>query len=239
MREGEERRQIVAIGGAGLSLDEGLLLPRYVLSLASATRPRVCYIGTASGDRADNREQALDTFRDLGAEPTHLSLIPNPSTDDPASVLLQQDVLWVGGGNTKNMLALWRAWGIDHLVRAAWERGTVLAGQSAGSICWFAQGTTDSVPGRLTALECLGFLAGSNSPHYDSEPERRPYYRRMIGAGLMLPGLAADDGVGLHFVGTALRRVVGSRPDAHAYRVGRGDGGATETEIVPDYLGSR
>lgn len=88
-----ERRQIVAIGGAGLSLDEDVLLPKYVLSLTRTERPRVCYIGTASGDRADNRDQAMDTFRDLGAEPTHLSLIPNPSTDDPASTLLNQDVL--------------------------------------------------------------------------------------------------------------------------------------------------
>lgn len=143
----------------------------------------------------------------------------------------------MGGGNTKNMLALWRAWGIDHLVRAAWERGAVLAGPSAGSICWFAQGSTDSVPGRLTALECLGFLAGSNCPHYDSEAERRPFYRRMVGAGLMLPGLAADDGVGLYFVGQELHRVVSSRPNARAYRVERGENGATETEIVPDYLG--
>lgn len=236
MAKREHTGQIVAIGGAGLSLDEGLRLPRYVLSLAEAERPRVCYVGTASGDREDNREQALDTFRGLGAEPTHLSLIPNPSTDDPASVVLDQDVIWVGGGNTKNLLALWRAWGIDHLVRAAWEAGAVLAGPSAGSICWFAQGSTDSVPGRLTALECLGFLPGSNCPHYDSEPERRPYYRRMVGAGLMLPGYAADDGVGLHFVGKELRRVISSRPDARAYRVEPGADGATETAIVPDYL---
>ena len=232
-------RHIVAIGGAGLSAEDGLLLERYALGLAGKEHPHVCYIGTASADREEGRERFYGAMETLGAEASHLALLPNPSTADIAGVLLAQDVIYVGGGNSKNMLALWRAWGIDHLMQAAWEAGTVLTGVSAGSLCWFEEGTTDSVPGALTAYQYLGFLAGSNCPHYDSEPDRRPLYRRLVGAGLMLPGYAADDGVGLHFVGTEFRRAISSRPNARAWRMERDENGFVETAIVPDYLGSQ
>ena len=230
-------RHIVAIGGAGLSVEDGLQLERYALGLAKKDRPRVCYIGTASADREEGRERFYNAMSILGAEASHLALLPNPNTADPASVLLKQDVIYVGGGNSKNLMALWQAWGIDHLVRAAWEAGTVLAGVSAGSLCWFEEGTTDSVPGKLTAYQYLGFLSGSHCPHYDSEPERRPLYRRLVGAGLMLPGYAADDGVGLHFAGTEIHRIVSSRPDARGWRMERDENGFVETAIVPEYLG--
>jgi peptidase E len=131
------------------------------------------------------------------------------------------------------MLAIWREWGFDRLLRRAWERGIVLAGISAGSICWFEEGLTDST-GSLTPLRCLGFLPGSNCPHYDGERLRRPVYRRMVATGRMRPGLAADDGAALHFVGTRLADVVSSRPGARAWRVGR----SGETEIRPRYLES-
>lgn len=236
MASGE--RHIVAIGGAGLLEEDEYRLERYALGLTGLERPRVCYVGTAGADREEKRDQFYAAMNALGAEATHYAILPNPSTADPASVLLHQDVIYVGGGNTKNLLALWRTWGIDHLMRAAWEKGTILAGVSAGSICWFEEATTDSVPGPLTAIQCLGFLPGSNSPHYDSEPKRRPFYTRLIGAGLMRPGYAADDGVALHFIGRELHRVVSARPDARAYRVEQGENGAIETPIVPDYLGA-
>ncbi len=228
-------KHIVAIGGAGLSVDDGYRLERYAVGLTNVQRPRICYIGTASFDREEGTQRFYDMANALGCEPSHLALLP-PNTADPASILLHQDIIYVGGGNTKNMLALWREWGIDHLVRAAWERGTVLAGVSAGSICWFEEGSTDSIPGPLTALRCLGLLAGSNCPHYHGEAERVPMYTRYVGAGFMKPGYAADDGIGLHFVGTELAHIVSCRPDARAYRVERGDSGAVSTEIMPELL---
>jgi len=236
MANGE--RHIVAIGGAGLSREDDFALERYALGLTGVARPRVCYIGTASADREEGRERFYDAMSALDANASHLALLPNPSTADPASVLLDQDVIYVGGGNSKNMLALWQAWGIDHLLRAAWERGTVLAGVSAGSLCWFEEGITDSVPGKLTAYQYMGFLSGSNCPHYDSEVGRRPIYQRLIGAGLMLPGYAADDGVGLHFVGTEFRRAVSSRHETRGWRVEHTDDGFRETHIMPDHLGN-
>ena len=117
------------------------------------------------------------------------------------------------------MLAIWSVHGVDAILREAWERGIVLAGSSAGSICWFEAGVTDSFGDELAPLRCLGFLPGSNCPHYDSEPQRRPTYRRLVEAGELPPGLAAEDGVGLHFVGTELAEAVAARPNAGAFRV--------------------
>jgi dipeptidase E len=131
------------------------------------------------------------------------------------------------------MLAIWRVHGVDAVLREAWERGIVLAGISAGSICWFEAGVTDSFGEELAPLPCLGFLAGSNCPHYDSEPQRRPTYRRLVDAGELPPGLAAEDGVALHFVGTELAEAVAGRPDGRAFRVEPG----VETPLPVRYLG--
>src|SRR5919198_619156 len=150
------------------------------------------------------------------------ALSADPTLRDIRHFLLAQDVLYVGGGNTANMLAIWRVHGVDAVLREAWERGIVLAGISAGSICWFEAGVTDSFGEELAPLSCLGFLSGSNCPHYDSEPQRRPAYRRLVDAGELPPGLAAEDGVGLHFVGTELAEAISARSNARAFRVGAG-----------------
>jgi peptidase E len=159
-------------------------------------------------------------------------------TEDLKLFLLSQDVIYVGGGNTKSMLALWREWKLDAILRKAWREGVVLAGVSAGSICWFEEGVTDSITGKLTALPCLGQLKGSNCPHYDSETERRPAYQRLVRSGKMHSGLAADDGVALHFVGQKLTAVVSSRAHAAVYRVRRHGSQVTEKRIAPKYLGN-
>ena len=143
----------------------------------------------------------------------------------------------VGGGNTANMLAIWHVHGVDAALREAWERGIVLAGMSAGSICWFEAGVTDSFGDQLAPLRCLGFLPGSNCPHYDSESQRRPTYRRLVDAGELPPGLAAEDGVGLHFVGTELAEAVTARPGAGAYLVEQGKNGVAERPITVRRLG--
>jgi peptidase E len=209
-------RHIVALGGGGFS-DAEASLDDFVLGLAAAARPRVCFLPTASGEAADYVVRFYEAFRER-AEPSHLELFGRPRRDI-RDFLLAQDVVYVGGGNTANMLAIWSVHGVDAVLREAWERGIVLAGISAGSICWFEAGVTDSFGDELAPLRCLGFLAGSNCPHYDSEPERRPTYRRLVDAGELPPGLAAEDGVGLHFVGTELAEAISARPDARAFRV--------------------
>jgi peptidase E len=209
-------RHIVGLGGGGFS-DGGDALDEFVLGLAGTGRPRACFLPTAAADSAEYVVRFYEAFRER-AEPSHLELFGRPRRDI-RDFLLGQDVVYVGGGNTANMLAIWRVHGVDAVLREAWERGIVLAGISAGSICWFEAGVTDSFGEELAPLSCLGFLPGSNCPHYDSEPQRRPTYRRLVDAGRLPRGLAAEDGVGLHFVDTELTEAVSARPNARAFRV--------------------
>jgi peptidase E len=231
-------KQIVAMGGGGFSMEpENPLLDEYFLRQTGKSNPSVCFVGTASGDAQDYILRFYTAFTKQRCRPTHLSLFRPPREIE--SFVLGQDAIYVGGGNTKSLLALWRDWGLDRMLRRAWARGIVLGGLSAGSICWFQEGLTDSITGRLTPLACLGFLKGSNCPHYDGEPGRRPAYTGYIGGGKMKPGLAADDGVAFHFVGTELRHVVSSRPEAKGYRVLRRGGTFREEMLAPRYLGRR
>lgn len=229
---------IVAMGGGGFSMEpRNPLLDLHVLSLARTARPRVCFLGTASGDSPLYVARFLRAFGRLPCRPTHLPLFPPPA-GDLRRILLRQDVIYVGGGQSRNMLLLWKAWGVDRALRAAWRRGTVLAGLSAGALCWFEEGLSDSVvPGRLAPLPCLGFLPGSFAPHYDGEPGRRPAYRSLVAAGRMLPGWAADDGAALVFSGRRFAEAVSSRPRARAWRVERSGRGAVEAALPTRYLG--
>jgi dipeptidase E len=235
-------RFIVAMGGGGFSMEpDNPLLDDHILDLARTTRgrqrPRVCFLATASGDTPG---YIADFYAAMArrSEASHLSLFVR-TVDDIERHLLDQDVIYVGGGNTENMLAVWRVHGVDRALRAAWESGVVLAGLSAGSLCWFETGTTDSYGAGLAPLSSgLGFLPGSHAPHYDGESTRRPHYQKLIAHGALPAGYAADDGVALVFRGTALDEVVASRPGARAYRVERGpDGRAIETELPTRYLG--
>jgi dipeptidase E len=224
-------RHIVALGGHGFTdTPEDVTLSRYILAQSPADRPLICYLPQACAEDALFIARFYRHFLGLGAQPSDLSLF-QPHTADIAAFLLAQDVIYVGGGNTKSMLALWRDWGVDRILRQSWEQGIVLSGVSAGAICWFEQGLTDSIPGRLSPLDCLGFLPGSCSPHYDGEAERRPTYRRLIAAGELAPGYGIEDNVALHFIDTALGRVVASRPCASAYRVERSPEGVSEVEL--------
>lgn len=218
--------QILALGGHGMQPGEPL--DRFLLDLTGAERPRVLLIPTAS---AENAEYVVRFYECFGrrARASHLRLFGIP-TQGIRDVILDQDAIFVGGGNTANMLAIWRLHGVDAALREAWERGIVLAGSSAGSICWFDAGVTDSFREELDGLECLGFLPGSNCPHYDGEETRRPAYHRLVAEGFP-PGLAAEDFVGLHFRGLELAEVVTSRRGSQAYRVERADGGVRETPL--------
>ena len=161
-----------------------------------------------------------------------------PNVPDPRAHLLAQDVIWVGGGSVANLLAVWRAHGLDEVFREAWERGVVLAGVSAGSICWHIGGTTDSFGLDLRPVtNGLGLLPHSNGVHYDSEQQRRPLFQQLIGAGTLPDGYATDNGVGLHYIGTELHEVLSEADGAKAYRVERtGPGEVRETVLEPRRL---
>ena len=221
--------QIIARGGGGFSMEPETTLDDYVLDLVDAELPRVCFLPTASGDSAEYTERFYQAFQGR-AEPTHLGLFAR-SVEDPTAFLLEQDVVYVGGGNTANMLAVWRTHGVDLALRRAWQEGVSLCGVSAGCLCGFEGGVTDSFGPALGPLrDGLGFLPGSNSPHYDHEG-RRPLYHQLIREGLPA-GIAADDGAALHFVGTELVRVVTSREGARAYRVERTPDGEVRETVV-------
>jgi peptidase E len=235
----KKKRQIIAMGGGGFSMEpDNLLLDQYVLKQTGKKRPKVCFVPTASADSAEYTLRFYKAFSTLSCEPSHLPLF-SPPTADLRSYVLEKDVIYVGGGNTKNLLALWKEWKLDEIFREAWHQGIVLAGISAGSLCWFEQGITDSIPGDLTPISCLGFLKGSNCPHYDGEKNRRPTYQRLIGEKKIHGGMAADDGVALHYIGTMLNKIVSSRPDAKAYQVEFHGRKIIETSIDPEYLGSK
>jgi peptidase E len=222
------QQRILAIGGASVGpTSTDWPLHQYLLDLSGQERPRICYIGTASGEDASDRAGFYATFA-RRAEASHLDLFGR-RVDDVEAFLLDQDVLYVGGGNTANMLAIWRAHAVDRALKTAWERGVVLAGWSAGAICWFEGGLTDSFGPELGALkDGLKFLAGSFCPHYDSESLRRPRYEELVASGALADGFACDDGVGLLFEGRTCTDAVASLPGQHAYRLERRRGNAVE-----------
>jgi peptidase E len=226
------KTQILAIGGAAIpeKLDNLLLLD-YFLRQTGKPCPRVCFIGTAHGDNEAGRLRFYSGFSQFNCRPTHLPLFAR-TPRDLDSFVLENDAIFVGGGNTRSLLAVWRDWGLDLILKKAWQQGIILGGASAGSICWFDHGITDSIDGPLTALKGLGFLAGSNCPHYDSEAQRRPTYQRLVGRGSVSPGWAADDGVGLHFINGELHSAVSSRPKAKAFRIEANKKRAVETAIA-------
>jgi peptidase E len=224
-------KQIVGLGGAGRSEDETRRLLAHVIGLAGKQAPNVCAVPTATGDDADGVLR-LYGLLPQGARPSHLPFFPWPP-DDLREFALGHDVIFVGGGNTANALAIWRVHGFDAILREAWEAGIVLTGWSAGMICWFEAGVTDSFGPQLEGIrDGLGFLGGSACPHYDGEELRRPVYTRLVAEGFPA-GIAVDDGVGVHFVGTELAEVVSVRDGATAYRV-EADGEAPLTARLLD-----
>jgi dipeptidase E len=208
---------IVAMGGLSWDDEERRKLEDYFLGLAARERPRVLFVPTASGDDAEMTLAIHSQLRDR-AEVSYLPFFPWPPLD-LRGLALEQDVIYVSGGNTANALAIWRTHGFDELLREAWEAEIVLTGWSAGMICWFEAGVTDSFGPQLEGMrDGLGFLPGSACPHYDGEDERRPVYTRLVGEGFP-PGIAADDCVALRYDGTELAEVVSARGGARAYRV--------------------
>jgi dipeptidase E len=230
-------RHIVAMGGGGFSMEpRNPRLDDFVLSLARRKRhPRVCFVGTASGDNDYYLRRFYEAFPPSRAAATHLALFDR-KVSDLKKFVMEQDVIYVGGGNSANMLAVWRLHGFDKLLRAAWNACVVMAGISAGAICWFETGVTDSFGTPFRALnDGLGFVRGACCPHYDGEKERRPVLMRLIRHGFPST-LALDDGAAAHFVGTRLKEVVSSRPKARAMRVALSKGAVVEKALPVRYL---
>jgi peptidase E len=229
-------RRILAMGGGGFTMpeqDHSDALDRFVLELTGKEVPRICFLPTASGDPREQVMRFRERFGDWPCEPSILSLFHlGRDRVDPIAHILAQDALYIGGGSMRNMLAIWREHGLDDAMRTAWERGIVLAGLSAGAMCWFEGGVSMS-GGQPEVVHGIGLLPGSLSVHLDGEPERMPVYQRAVATGALPPGLAADDGAALVYHGTRLHECVVARPDARVLRVEAGANGATLETAQP------
>lgn len=208
---------------------------RYMAQLTGKPRPRICYLPTASADNPQGIISFYESCAPLNVEPhVQASFIASTRQDRSwEEVFLSMDAIVCSGGNTLNQQAIWRAQGIDVVLKEAWDRGIVLGGASAGSLCWFEEGTTDSRPKELSIVKCLGFLRGSHSPHYDAEPGRRPLYHKLIGSGRMKPGYACDNDAGIYFEDNEVKRVVAARAGAKAYYVSVVNGSVSERVMEP------
>jgi dipeptidase E len=226
------RKILIAGGGFGTPFI------RYMATLTGKKRPRLCYLPTAS---ADSPSGIISWFRscaplDVEALVQETFIASTEQHQSWEEVLLSMDGIVCSGGNTLNQQAIWKAQGIDVVLRQAWDRGIVLGGASAGSLCWFEEGTTDSRPKELSVVKCLGFLKGSHSPHYDAEPGRRPLYQKLIGSGEMKPGYACDNDAGIYFEDNEVKRVVSTRAEAKVYYVSVVGGAVVEKIMEPERI---
>jgi len=228
---------IVALGGGGFSTEpENPRLDRYILSLARTPLPKICFVPTASGDSDNYIVRFYEAYTIDRCLPSHLRLF-HRNVQDLRQFILDQDIVYVGGGATAYLLAIWRLTGLDAIFREAWERGTILCGVSAGALCWFEAGLTDSFGRPLRPLrDGLGLIAGSFCPHHDGEKDRRAAFQRAVAEGAIPPGFGVDDGVALVYRGTDLFEIVASRSAARAWRVEHAAEGVREVELVPRYL---
>ena len=211
---------------------------RYMAELTGKPRPKLLFLPTASADRTDGILAWYKTCSTLNVTPmVQESFIASTrQAESWEEALLSVDGIVASGGNTLNQQAIWKAQGIDVVSRKAWDQGVVLGGASAGSLCWFEEGTTDSRPKELTTVQCLGFLKGSHCPHYDREPGRRPLYQKLIGSGQMKPGYACDNDAGIYFEDNTVRRVVSTRPEAKVCYVSVVDGKVVERVMEPEHI---
>jgi dipeptidase E len=234
-----DRRVIFAMGGGGFTMEpDNPVLDDFVLSLAEAREPRILFLPTASGDAAAQIAAFRMRFGERACLPDELSLFRLHGSRRPLrDIVLEADIVYCGGGSMRNLLAIWRAHGLDEILAEAWERGTVLAGLSAGAMCWFEGGVTRS-SGPPEPIAGLGLLPGSLTVHADGEPERLPAFLEAVRRGELPGGWAADDGIGLLFRGTKLERCVSSRPGAGAFRCDAVEGELVRARLEPELLGA-
>ena len=229
-------KQIVAFGGGGFSMESGNpLLDDYVMGLTGSPEPKVCFLPTASGDADHYLVRFYSAFRDR-AKPSHISFFRRErGVSDVRSHLLAQDMIYVGGGSLLSLLGVWRAHGIDEILREAWESGVVMCGLSAGSLCWFKEAVS-GYHGEVNRVPALGFLSHSNAVHYGEGDRRAAFHKNLLDG--MCHGYAAEDGAALRFVGDELVEVVSSRLEARAYRLERRASLVRETRLATRYLGA-
>ena len=237
--------KLIAIGGGGFLMEpENQLLDRYCLKCTGKTTPKVCFIPTASGDSEDFLSRFERAFSRYSCIRSHLTFFRKPTAgsilldDNLEQNLLNQDLIYVGGGNTRAMLAVWQEWNLDEIIKKAWQSGVVITGMSAGAICWFEYGGSDSTYcGELSPLPGLGWIEGSCTPHYDGESNRRPNLHSLIQSGQIPSGIGIDDGVGVLFEEQQIADVVASRTQATAYKVELENGEIIEKSMPARYLG--
>ena len=226
------KQQIISIGGcafAKVGSSQPSALSSYFLEQTEKDRPKICFIPTASADDAKYTMNFYEEFTRTPCYPSHLSLFL-PPTRDIEGFLLEKDAIFIGGGNTKNMLVLWREWGVDRILKKAYDNGVVLGGVSAGMNCWYEECVTDSLFGELSPLPCLGFLKGSACPHYDGEEMRRPSYQAFIKNGKMKGGIAIEDFAAAHYVNGEIVRVI-TEKSSTGYTVSLQDGAVVEKRL--------
>ena len=210
--------QIITIGGGGFGRHPNkLVIEKYIVEQSSLEKPNVCFIPTASAEDRAYIVNFYTAFLKLNCNPVQISFFNRTPRLD--SILKKQDIIYVGGGNTKSMLAVWKEWGLDKLLLKAYKRGAILCGVSAGAICWFEQGVTDSWASNLNIMDCLGFIEGCCCPHYDSEPSRKPAVEKFILDGAVDTCYALDDGSALHYKNGGMNTAVNFLKGANVYKV--------------------
>ena len=211
-------RQVIAIGGGGFGrTQESNLIEQYILDQTSKTKPKICFIPTATGDLDSYIVNFYSVFTKLKCEPSHISFFKR--TIDLQAHIQKQDAIFVGGGNTKSMLAVWRDWGLDLILKDAYDRGVVMSGVSAGAICWFEGGLTDSWESDLKMMECMNFIPGNCAPHYDEEPERRPATKQFLENKSIDFMYGIEGGAALHFVDEIPKSTIQFKKNKYAYKV--------------------
>ena len=215
-------KQIIAIGGGGFGRNPGEgIIEKYIVNQSEKEKPNICFIPTATGDNEGYKVNFYSTFSKLNCSPTHLDFFKR--TPNLKELCLSQDIIFVGGGNTKSMLAVWKDWGLVNILKKAYEKGTIMCGVSAGAICWFEYGITDSWEDELKIINCLGFVPGCCCPHYDEEPEREPSLRKFLNEGTLEDCFAIDGGCALHINDGVEKKAIAFAKNKNAYLVKKND----------------
>ena len=232
----DKKRVVIAMGDGGTD-DRNPLMDLYILAQSNVRRPKICFLGTASGDNQGYIGHFEYLFKRYPCQPCHLSLF-HPHTADIADFIHSMDIVYVGGGQTKSMIGLWKEWGLDKILRDAYNTGVILSGGSAGAVCWFKECITDSIPGRLTVMPCLDILPDSYCPHFASQ-ERRAAYANHVREMKISPGYACDDYAAVHFVDGMFHRAISNRPYAKAYHVSMTENGVQQRRLYTKWLGMK
>ena len=211
-------RNVIAIGGGGFGANPGQgIIEEYILKQTKKKNPKICFIPTATGDNEAYKVNYYSTFTNLDCCPSHLDFFKR--TPDLNDLILNQDAIFVGGGNTKSMLAVWKEWGLDKILKKAYKDGIVMSGVSAGAICWFQNGITDSWASNLKIMPCLNFIKGTCCPHYDEEPERRPAVKKLLLSNKIKDVFAVDGGAALHIKDEKIFKSVVFKKEKSSYFV--------------------